>query len=304
MINISNDSTLYEFHFPSFMLQNFSFTKTGKYAVIKLLSLQYYEVTKEIILEVSIGKEINYEGHLFDISPDEKFLLASSGGGVSVHESNILNDSILSEVQFTNYSTLGLRGSYSRDGSSLSIWNQYFVSVYDGKTFARTATYRGDSVESFVAARDGTPNPDNPPITSVAFSSNGTKILFGSATGKIKEMKISPESNIYEVENPFNAIIDAQYIPMHESIFTKAADNLGIVWNVEDATVQSAKDLTYFCDLGFDDSVGVTQSQYRRKAAFNNTGAFFITKSEVGSTVMLLYFFANAVERSRISLTQ
>jgi WD40 repeat protein len=292
MINITNDSTLYELHFPGFMVQNFSFSKTGRYAVINMISPVYYQSEKKVLVETLTGKQIQVEGNLFDISPDEKFLLAerASGGmdmgGTSVYGRDIFNDSNFLGVPFTNFSALGLRGTYSNDGSFFSVWNQYFVSVFDSRNFERTATYRGDSVDYFVAARDGAPNPDNPAITSVSFNSDSKKILFGSATGKVKEMSTLPGSNsIYEIENPFNAIVDAQYIPMHESIFTKAADNLGIVWNMANATVEYVKDLTYFCDLGFDDSIGTTQSQYRRKATFNNTGAFFITKSEVGSTV-------------------
>ncbi len=293
MINITNDSTLYEFHFPGFIVQNFAFSKTGKYAVIKMISPYYYEVEKNVLAEVATGKQINYEGKIFDILPDEKFLLAErplSGmnmGATSVYEREIFNDTAFLEIPFSNFSGLNLRAAYSKDGNFFLVWNQFFVSAFNSSNLERTATYHGDSVDNFVSDHEDLLNPDNPPVISVSFNADGKKILIGLATGRIKEMStLAGSNNIHEIENPFNAIVDAQYIPAHATVFTKAADNLGIAWNIENATVQYSNDLTYFSlDSSYNDSVGATQSKYRTAAAFNADGSFFIIGSEIGAAL-------------------
>jgi WD40 repeat protein len=291
VMDAANDSVLYELHFPGLMTEKCILSKTGKYAVLYLHDRHgsipgILSTIKPVLIETATGKEIGSYKSIFDISPDETSLLGITSGNKNydtVSRISIRHDSILFSIK--TFSLNSVNASYSNDGKFFAVWNYSDVQLYDCKSGSLNTQYPTAKDDSINALRAANNDPgDGVNLISITVSPDSKSVALGLLTGKIIELNVIKKSQdaIKIYEDPFNAILDAQFVPKHPYIFTHSLDNYGIIWNIENAGIQYLNDLTFH---GF----GVTDftflPQFRSKAVFNTDGSYFTTLTPAGITL-------------------
>jgi WD40 repeat protein len=288
IIDISHDSILYVRKLPQ-TVESCIISSAGKYAALHFTPSIFSGPLSQpdILIETSTGNEIkNSLKSILDISPDETSLLGikkSCRNDDTISQISVSSDSILFQVATNIGGTK--HACYSKNGKFAMLWEYNYLKIVDRNSGAIINKYPSDKMDSIVqneAASNTLNFNDAADITSAAISPDNNHVAIGLITGTIAEISTNTafQSADKMYEDPFSAIIDAQFVPQHPYIFTRSIDGYGILWNMENIGIEAANDLTFRNNSGTNDFNFLPGSW--NKAVFNKDGSFFSTSSPAG----------------------